>query len=508
VKNLVACYKAYRGGEWFEASLESVIGNCSGAVVISTSEPWRGLPGTENRNTGNLPENCRAPLTRFRERHPTFPMAIVDVNGRHNSDTQYLVGLSVIKSLFGNEVGVLVIDTDEVWDSAALTSLREEMTNDRESHYFRSGIWSYIRSPLYRVHPQEKARVVVGLSSASVEIGDSRFSNIRGRKIKDLSISFHHMGYVRLDPEEIVLKLGNTASQDGVSARVGWKQKVWDHLPGGVNVHPAVMSEHCWSGVAEIDTSELPTAATDSDTFWGTLAHQRGGIPEKLLLGVNRGIDLPGNPVTTVRPEMFVPLYGILRRLGADATFDMCAFLISRLRMSFAETTQLALMSSRVHPGGKIVEIGSGMGGSMAVMGLATRGREIQLMAVDPYIPYDEDEHKGLEVGTPDDFCETMYAMKLDPSPMSLCSSEEAAKMYPDSTANLILVDGNHSYSHASQDLRMWWPKLTSGGFMLVHDVSTRFPGVVRAVKEFEEMMGVRFNLSMASSLAWVEKSR
>lgn len=513
MKPLVALYKTYRGGEWFRSSLESVReGGCVGAVAVMTGEPWLGIAGTERRDCGGLPENCREPMRKFREAHPDFPVVEISLGGRHNSEVQYRVGLEVVRSSFGREVGVLVVDTDEVWDAHALMHLRAEMANSK-ADYFRSGIWTYLRSPLYRVAPQEKSRVVVGLRSPEVAVGESRFSGLRGKgEISDVPCSFHHFGYVRLDPEEIKVKLGHTASQDRDLPASGWKERVWDELPAGSNLHPVFGHEHCWPAVGNVKTALLPPQVTKDTTFWGGLAFHRDGA-EELLIGDCpewRRVTEAGEWLRTdVDDWLAVPLSAALTRITRNyVSLEEAAFLIPRLRMSFRETMQLAVLARKIRMGGWVVEIGSGLGGSMTVIGLATHDRGAHLTAVDPYVPYDEENAErwiNLEVGTPSDFEETLLRFKIK-STLSLRSSEYEVERWNDGDADFVLVDGNHSYAHALQDLRKWWAKLKSGGMILVHDLSARFPGVVRAVREFEAETGAKFNLPTASSLAWVVK--
>lgn len=48
--------------------------------------------------------------------------------------------------------------------------------------------------------------------------------------------------------------------------------------------------------------------------------------------------------------------------------------------------------------------------------------------------------------------------------------------------ADLVFVDGDHSYDGCSRDLRAWWPVLNTGGYLLVHDIN--MDGVARAVAD------------------------
>jgi len=65
-------------------------------------------------------------------------------------------------------------------------------------------------------------------------------------------------------------------------------------------------------------------------------------------------------------------------------------------------------------------------------------------------------------------------------------SSADASQDFDDESLDYIYIDADHSYSHALQDYRKWWPKLKPGGFFAGHDYAGfRRDGVRRAVKSF-----------------------
>lgn len=507
MKPLVALYKTYRGGEWFEASLESVHEHCVGIVVVASRAPWKGVAGEQH-----APENCLAPLERFKRKHPGCEVLLVDLGIRLDTEQQYGIGLNVIKQVYGMGVGVLIVDTDEVWTDEALGLLRRTMTVDVISLVFRSGIRTYLRSPLYQVFPQERARPVVGLANCDVATGSSRFANLpsihAGSKVRDVPCDMHHFGYVRLDPEEIVSKMENTASQDKARPRQNWKQKVWDELPLGHNLHPVTGFEGCWESIVIVSSQYLPTAVVESSTFWATLAYHPSDMmknqelmkhdedwrafTEKDEVGVE----------TTVADE-----YALCLSAALDMSQDDAIFLTPRLRMSLRETMQLAEHAKQMPQGGTALEIGSGLGGSLSVIGCCSPDY-CSVVAVDPFKPYDEDNTKTVKdtlVGTVEEFRETMKRMKVVPNLMQTTSAE-AIRMWSGGGIDLLLVDGNHTYDHALYDMSMWWQFLKPGGLLLVHDFSGRFPGVVRAAREFEDIIGLKFNLPRQSTLAWIRK--
>lgn len=511
-KPLVALYKTYRGGEWFHLSLESIKNHCIGAVVVSSDRPWRGMNETKKSDSIEFPENCRSQLTKFKNQNPNFQVHEVFLTNRQNSNEQYTVGLSTLKAIFGINCGVLIIDTDEIWEPQDLDSLVNDMNSDKTSFYFCSKIWTYIRSPFWRVNPQENGKPVVGLMNADVPIGNSRFSGIGRHKIKYVqNCSYHHMGYVRVDHEEIMAKVANSSGQDGVSARLDWKEEVWEQLPKGMNIHPIDAWSSCWPGVAELTLKELPSVLTDSNEFWAMAGHHRGGIPVESLLSHDQAwrtkAEQSDNDISTWVQEEYSLCFSAA--MQGNISQDNCIFLVPRLRMSFKEVCQLALHASNVPAGGSILEIGSGLGGSMAVIG--SHVNNVRLYAVDPYVPYDEQNKtlsQNLEVGDVENFfrtvnqCDICVNLFKETSESTINSWEN----WVGGTLDMILVDGNHSYSHALFDLTAWWDKLKPGGTMLLHDLSGRFPGVIRAAQEFENKVGQKFNLPFMSSLAWMKK--
>lgn len=48
-----------------------------------------------------------------------------------------------------------------------------------------------------------------------------------------------------------------------------------------------------------------------------------------------------------------------------------------------------------------------------------------------------------------------------------------------------VFIDGDHSYEGAMADLDNWGTRVREGGLILVHDVTSRFPGVMRAVLDW-----------------------
>jgi hypothetical protein len=73
--------------------------------------------------------------------------------------------------------------------------------------------------------------------------------------------------------------------------------------------------------------------------------------------------------------------------------------------------------------------------------------------------------------------------------------SADFIKSLEDESVDLIYIDGDHSYSGVKSDLENSYSKVKKGGFICGHDyTSPRFDGVVRAVDEFCNKMGLQIN--------------
>jgi len=56
---------------------------------------------------------------------------------------------------------------------------------------------------------------------------------------------------------------------------------------------------------------------------------------------------------------------------------------------------------------------------------------------------------------------------------------------FPDNYLDWIYIDGNHDYDNVKNDLKYSFPKIKNGGYIMGHDYTSLFPGVIQAVNEF-----------------------
>ncbi len=128
---------------------------------------------------------------------------------------------------------------------------------------------------------------------------------------------------------------------------------------------------------------------------------------------------------------------------------------------------------AQVPDGGRIAELGCYKGRSLCSIGPECQRRGISIFAVDTwhYAPDAEAEFLRNIWGK---FSVTQYKG----------TSLEAAKVIPDASLDLVMVDTPHDYPTVIADLRAWLPKVKPGGIIAGHDYCPKWPGVARALHE------------------------
>lgn len=57
-----------------------------------------------------------------------------------------------------------------------------------------------------------------------------------------------------------------------------------------------------------------------------------------------------------------------------------------------------------------------------------------------------------------------------DRAVMIRASSEISAKIFNDNSLDFVYIDANHAYDYVVQDIKLWFPKVKIGGYILGHD--------------------------------------
>lgn len=63
-------------------------------------------------------------------------------------------------------------------------------------------------------------------------------------------------------------------------------------------------------------------------------------------------------------------------------------------------------------------------------------------------------------------------------------TSVEAANDFENESLDFVFIDGFHDYENCKNDIDAWIKKIKPNGFIMGHDYTKSFPGVIAAVKE------------------------
>lgn len=158
----------------------------------------------------------------------------------------------------------------------------------------------------------------------------------------------------------------------------------------------------------------------------------------------------------------------------------------------------LAKLSSEVPDYGWIVEIGSYVGRSSYALGMNKKDN-VKLTCIDPW-PCERFEQKKIREGTlgihnDDDF----YSIEAWEKNMDEVTNKEAIRMWMplplggslqfNNKADLLFIDGGHTFAETYQNLKDWVPYLTTPNATIVVDdyLDPEWESVTRAVDVFLE---------------------
>jgi predicted O-methyltransferase YrrM len=136
------------------------------------------------------------------------------------------------------------------------------------------------------------------------------------------------------------------------------------------------------------------------------------------------------------------------------------------------------LAQAVARPGMVIVEVGSWKGGSTAVLAHVARAHGGRVFAVDHWRGNLGVLHhaQARELDVLSIFRRNLRALGLgDVVHPLVMPSAVAAGLFPDATADLVFIDGDHRYHAVRDDLKHWRPKLRRGGVLCGHDSETYY---------------------------------
>jgi predicted O-methyltransferase YrrM len=150
-----------------------------------------------------------------------------------------------------------------------------------------------------------------------------------------------------------------------------------------------------------------------------------------------------------------------------------------------AQAAALFHAARSLHPGQRIVEIGSFRGRSTTVLGLAA-APGVDIIAIDPHAgndrgPNELDGYAEAAAADHEVFLANLAAAGLGERVRHVRSFSQAALTEVDGPVDVVFIDGAHRYQPALADIRAWGHRLPSGGTLLIHDAFSSV-GVTAAI--------------------------
>lgn len=207
----------------------------------------------------------------------------------------------------------------------------------------------------------------------------------------------------------------------------------------------------------------------------------------------------PGDLIEVPDPKIFYENEKEMSEAGFNREVFVSIFPI--MEQQIWSLFRLFQLAKKVPEGGTIIEIGSGRGGSISTIG--TAAPHANLINIDKFGRYDEETAYGVSKDY-HGFEYNQFKKNVEPFNLNLKTllmwSDEAASQIEDGSADMIFVDGNHSYVNCKSDIQNYEKKVKPGGIFCGHDYHPRFPGVIKAVKE---IYGDKYDVLDNSSI-WV----
>jgi hypothetical protein len=417
---LVALYKTFSGEEFVEASLQSIYRFCHKIVMVHSNVSWSGEVG-----------NTVAPVVREWASKNDIEHKIIHIEGDWaNQEDQYQVGWNFINDNIRDADLVMLIDTDEVWDSDQLHRAVSNVFVDRENVAWTVELETYIKSIFYKIHPPEWCRPTVFV------LPDQRIRGARGAGItpKDFlsHIHLHHFTYVRSTEEQVMKKIKTSFIGDGPRTFCvpldDWIENKWNKLPFATNFHTTKGCEESWKSVKTVYMPDLP-----------------------------------------------------------NSVFYNNKLISSYLPVSLMEGTDEALLFKYAEGKDIVVELGTFLGRGSVILSLRAK----RVITIDLYENIvDHQEGKSFYINYPTEFTYSYQKVKDSLwmySNIELIQGETVteANKFTEKT-DLLFIDADHSREGVKRDYNAWFPKVRLNGIIMFHDYGKIWPGI----KEFVDTIG------------------
>jgi hypothetical protein len=241
----IAIYKYYNASEWIGTSVESVLPLVDNVLISCPQVDWtgNGTPGSKSL----IPSSDK-----------------VKTYDTTKSDHKKVYEELIEKAMDYEWDYALIVDADEVW---APEGLAKALNSAKGANTYNCFMHSYIKSPLYRVVPEDGNKPTV-LVKRGVP-----YSHVRWEKEKPelIQTHLHHFSAVRKSLYDVIGKfdLSNHVEKMAGIEWSDWITEVWNRLPNAENVNPNPLYRAIWPHVKTVLPAELPSVCLSNQLVRG-----------------------------------------------------------------------------------------------------------------------------------------------------------------------------------------------------------------------------------------------
>lgn len=247
---IIALCKTFSGEEFVGAMIDSIYNQVDKIVFVHSDTSWTNKKGNTVKEV----------VKKWKSEKDNLDKIVNLEWDCINQIEQYEYGYNWIKNNLKSNF-IMLVDTDEIWDEEDLIRAKEYLISNRMYNAFTVNMYTYIKSPFYRLKNIEPCKPTIFIRNSCNSI-----KGVRGNKIVPRlclkNIFMHHFTYVRKDFNSIIEKIMASTKADGLNTidLNKWITEKWDKLPDSsiTNLHTSKGFEHYWLGVKKISKEELP----------------------------------------------------------------------------------------------------------------------------------------------------------------------------------------------------------------------------------------------------------